>query len=120
MSGSSEKIVSVREVRDAANAAVLEILAQTWGKPTSSPRNGEVRFGTFGSKSVHVSGAKAGQWFDHEAGRGGDIFEFWAIHHLHRESARFNFLEVVKSLAVHLGLSGDPNLDRDRLGIWPP
>jgi putative DNA primase/helicase len=34
----------------------------------------QLRFGNKGSLSVEISGAKAGLWYDHESGEGGDLF----------------------------------------------
>ena len=35
----------------------------------------QLRFGRHGSLAVEIAGAKRGQWYDHEAGRGGDLVE---------------------------------------------
>jgi len=42
-------------------------------RPMSSST--QLRFGRHGSVAVEIAGAKRGQWYDHEAGRGGDIVE---------------------------------------------
>ncbi len=49
----------------------------------------EWRYGGKGSLSVIVAGPKRGQWFDHEAGRGGDALGLAA--HLHRTAMREAF-----------------------------
>ena len=36
----------------------------------------EMRWGRKGSFSLVIAGSKAGCWFDHELGRGGDIIDF--------------------------------------------
>ncbi|MGM4877048.1 DUF7146 domain-containing protein [Bradyrhizobium sp. 956_D2_N1_5] len=39
----------------------------------------EWRFGSHGSLSIVIAGPKAGIWFDHEAGRGGDAFDLISL-----------------------------------------
>ena len=54
-----------------------EIAAELLGKPTS--RTGqEWRWGRKGSLAVVVAGARAGMWFDHEAGTGGGLVDLVA------------------------------------------
>src|SRR5690606_6816957 len=59
---------------EAFNAAlrgrVPELAAELLGRPTIRAGN-EWRWGRKGSLSVVIDGAKAGMWFDHEAGKGG-------------------------------------------------
>ena len=50
---------------------IVGLACKLWGEPTQQ-RGSEYRFGTHGSKAVD---AKARQWFDHEAERGGGISE---------------------------------------------
>lgn len=67
-------------------------------KPTSG--NGhEMRFRRHGSLSVETAGAKAGSWYDHEAGRGGDALEL--VVHLRGCSKR----DALAWARVWLGIS---------------
>src|SRR5262245_57575535 len=70
-----------RHLDDSARAALREvapvIIAEFRGEPnrTLSTPN-EMRWGRNGSLALVTSGPKAGLWFDHEQGRGGDVIEF--------------------------------------------
>jgi hypothetical protein len=61
-------------IGDALNARAAEIAMALLGEPNhmlSSSR--ELRFRRKGSLAVVINGLKSGQWFDHEAGVGGDL-----------------------------------------------
>ena len=58
------------------------------GEPSSRSRDA-VRFRSRGSLSIQVSGPKCGQWFDFEAGLGGDPLGL--IAHIHRSAMREAF-----------------------------
>jgi putative DNA primase/helicase len=63
--------------RDALRDAAADIIADFRGpynRKLSSRK--EMRWGTFGSFSLVISGPKQGLWHDHESNRGGDIIEF--------------------------------------------
>lgn len=66
---------------EAFNAAlrgrVPELAAELLGRPTIRAGN-EWRWGRKGSLSVVIDGAKAGIWFDHEAGKGGGFADLVA------------------------------------------
>jgi putative DNA primase/helicase len=57
-----------RALDDAAQHVAVSLL----GEPTSRTRDAW-RWGTHGSLAVEVAGSKRGRWFDHEAGKGGDM-----------------------------------------------
>ncbi len=59
---------------DPAHIDLLNAVARHFfGEPNAQrSKNGELRFGTHGSKSVDL---KNGRWFDHEAGQGGGPFD---------------------------------------------
>ena len=63
--------------RDALRVAAPDIIAEFRGPHNRqlSTRK-EMRWGSKGSLSLVIAGPKAGCWFDHELGRGGDILEF--------------------------------------------
>jgi putative DNA primase/helicase len=73
-----------RRLDDAARQELrqraAEIVETFLGEPNrrlSSAR--QLRWGTHGSFSLHIQGDKAGLWFDHENGRGGDMIDFIAV-----------------------------------------
>ena len=63
--------------RSALRAVAPEIVVEFRGEHNRklSTRK-EMRWGNKGSTSLVIAGPKAGCWFDHEIGRGGDIIEF--------------------------------------------
>jgi putative DNA primase/helicase len=63
--------------RDALREVAPEIVMEFRGEHNRklSTRK-EMRWGAKGSFSLAIAGPKAGCWFDHETGRGGDIIEF--------------------------------------------
>jgi putative DNA primase/helicase len=64
----------LRELRLALIANWPALLRELLGKPTRRTAR-QWRWNRRGSLSAVMSGAKAGTWFDHEAGRGGGPFE---------------------------------------------
>ncbi|MEI2807002.1 MAG: toprim domain-containing protein [Albidovulum sp.] len=56
------------------SARVPELVVELLGKPTLRTGH-EWRWGRKGSLSVVIGGAKAGMWFDHEAGGGGGFID---------------------------------------------
>jgi hypothetical protein len=52
-------------------AHIESVARHYWGEPTSAKRN-ELRWGTFGSRSVDL---RKGTWFDHEAQEGGGVID---------------------------------------------
>ena len=52
-------------------AHIESVARHYWGEPTSAKRN-ELRWGTFGSRSVDL---RKGTWFDHEAQEGGGVVD---------------------------------------------
>lgn len=84
----------------AVEAGLAGLLDELLGKPSVKTAR-EWRYRRKGSLSVRVDSAKPGQWFDHEAGRGGGLV----------------------ALAMHV-LGCDHARARDwvaeRIGVWPP
>src|SRR5262249_47346603 len=65
------------DLREDAEHVVTTLL----GKPTKRSR-GEFRYGTTGyALAVMIRGAKAGAWYDHETGDGGDLLALIAREH---------------------------------------
>ena len=81
-------------------ARAPEIAAELLGKPSS--RTGqEWRWGRKGSLSVVIAGAKAGMWFDHEAGTGGGLVDLVA------RTRGLSRREALDWTADRIGLAGD-------------
>ena len=78
---------------------LARLLDELLGKPTDKTAR-EWRYRRKGSLSVRVDGAKPGQWYDHEAGRGGGL---------------------VALVAYILGCDHASARDwvADRIGVWP-
>ena len=83
-------------LRDHVAAAAVAIL----GKPTVRTMR-ELRWGSNGKLAVVLAGPKAGTWFDHSSGEGGDILTL-----AQREMGRAGGLEWAKAW---LGLAGKVN-----------
>jgi Toprim domain len=60
-------------IRTSLAARAAEVTLALLGEPNSRSGRRELRFGRKGSISVMVAGPKAGSWYDHEAGVGGDL-----------------------------------------------
>jgi len=90
--------------RDAIKTALrgrIEELAEFFlGQPSARSKY-ELRFGKKGSLSIATAGAKVGQWFDHEAGIGGDVFDL--IAHVHEWDRRRDFGRVLEWARNWLG-----------------
>jgi putative DNA primase/helicase len=91
----------------AVNALLAERMADLArdlvGADPSQRRRDEWRFRGKGSLSIMVGGTKSGQWFDHEAGRGGDPIGL--IAHLRRTPMR-------EAFSWALGWLGEAPYDR--------
>ncbi|MBF0098382.1 MAG: DUF3987 domain-containing protein [Magnetococcales bacterium] len=62
---------------------------------------GDVQGNPGDSMVVELTGPKAGMWFDHATGQGGDIIGLWAeMHHL---DARRDFAKILDEIATWLG-----------------
>jgi hypothetical protein len=72
----------MRAVAAALTSRAAEVAMAMLGEPNrqlSSKR--ELRFGRKGSLAVVTDGAKAGWWYDHEKGTGGDLFDLMRRQH---------------------------------------
>jgi putative DNA primase/helicase len=62
-------------LRAAISQSAAEIAIAILGEPNQRLcSKSELRFGTKGSIAVGIAGRKAGLWYDHENGEGGDLF----------------------------------------------
>ena len=65
-----------QRLRALAKDKCADIAGQLWGEPNRKLSTANsCRWGTHGSKVMQVNGDKAGYWYDHEFGRGGDAIE---------------------------------------------
>ncbi|CAK0768193.1 DUF3987 domain-containing protein [uncultured Gammaproteobacteria bacterium] len=62
---------------------------------------GDVQGNPGDSMVVELSGPKAGMWFDHATGQGGDIIGLWA--EMHHMDARRDFSKILDEIAAWLG-----------------
>src|SRR5271166_1907678 len=66
--------LDISTIAEALTAHAAEVAMALLGEPNrllSSRR--ELRFRRKGSLAVVIEGGKSGRWYDHEAGRGGDL-----------------------------------------------
>ena len=87
-------------IRVALRARCAEMAERLLGQPTYRGRT-EHRWGRRGSLALAVAGAKAGLWYDHEAGEGGDLFD------LIQRQRRSGLAEAVQFARAFLGASPD-------------
>ena len=80
-------------------AQVQELVVELLGRPTLRVGQ-EWRWGRKGSLSVVIGGAKAGMWFDHEAGDGGGLVDLVA----HKKG--FSRTEALDWTAHRIGMAG--------------
>ena len=87
--------------RDAARDAALQdaevLFVHAWGVPQSR-RGKNWRAKSNSAQSMEMRGIKRGQWYNHKTGRGGDIFDFVAVHFLGLDTARSGFPAVLREV----------------------
>jgi Toprim domain len=82
---------NVTAIRSVLADRAAEVATALLGKPNHRlSSKEELRFGSRGSLAVVIGGSKAGSWYDHENGVGGDLFT------LLRRTIGGDFVEVVK------------------------
>lgn len=79
---SGQRSTELPEIVAALSGSIRELACELTGAKPSSRHAHHWRFGSKGSLTVVVDGAKRGAWFDHEAGQGGDALGLVA--HLRR------------------------------------
>jgi putative DNA primase/helicase len=85
-------------------ARAADIAIKLLGQPNrvmSSRR--KLRFGNHGSLAVAVAGPKAGLWYDHEIGEGGDLLS------LVERGRRAGFADALEHASALLGASPPPS-----------
>jgi putative DNA primase/helicase len=72
----STSYCDITSLRVALVQRAAELVIMVLGEPNSRLSSGrELRFGNRGSLAVAMDGPKAGQWYDHENGEGGDLID---------------------------------------------
>lgn len=73
--------LDARALRDCLSRDAVDIFREFIGEPnrTSSTRS-TMRWGKRGSFCLELTGPKAGKWYSHQEGQGGDVLEFLALH----------------------------------------
>jgi phage/plasmid primase-like uncharacterized protein len=114
-------------VRVQLNSRIGEVARKLIGEPNAALSTaGQIRYGAKGSLAIKISGPKAGCWFDHEAGVGGDALalicrqlactEFearqWARDYLRGtgQAERTKVEEIIQSTTPIEGTSGQQYL----------
>jgi len=76
MTGNASPHLDAHAVRDALRGTEAEIVERFRGPPNKAMSSRkQLRWGSKGSFALVIDGPKAGCWFDHELGCGGDIIE---------------------------------------------
>lgn len=89
---------NVTAIRSVLADRAAEVATALLGKPNHRlSSKEELRFGSRGSLAVVIGGRKAGSWYDHENGVGGDLFT------LLRRTIGGDFVEVLKYVENILG-----------------
>lgn len=74
--------LSVADLASRLNNRMADLAQSLLGEPNSShSTRAQLRYGSKGSMAIEVAGPRAGRWYDHEAGIGGDGLEL-IRHHL--------------------------------------
>jgi putative DNA primase/helicase len=119
------------KARAMATGRVAEIAVALLGEPNrqlSSKR--ELRFGQKGSLAVVITGAKAGCWYDHENGTGGDLVDLIrrqhgggfraAVEYAERFIGHAPTVQIASdaSSRCRLGATDSAGNQRRALGLW--
>jgi hypothetical protein len=69
-------VVSLPDVAAALNERMSDLALHLLGEPNRAlSTHDQLRYGNKGSMAVDIAGDKAGKWYDHENGVGGDGLE---------------------------------------------
>lgn len=72
---------SVADLAARVNTRMADLAQSLLGDPSPShSTKSQLRYGTKGSMAIEIAGPRAGRWFDHEAGVGGDGLELIRHH----------------------------------------
>ena len=72
---------SVADLAARINDHMADLAQSLLGEPNPShSTTAQLRYGTKGSMAIKIAGPRAGRWYDHEAGIGGDGLELIRHH----------------------------------------
>ena len=103
---------ALHDLKAALTARAAEVAVYCCRDPNramSTPR--ELRFGRKGSLSVEIAGDRAGVWFDHETGEGGDLLAL--IQHV----TGCGFCEALDEAQKFVGVAAEPVLRPTRPSV---
>lgn len=91
-----------------------DLFRLAWGEPEKvSAKDWRVRESS--ARSMAMRGPKRGQWFDHKAGTGGDLFDLVAVEFCGLGSAQEDFPRVLHEAARFCGMAEGQSIDIDDL-----
>ena len=101
-------------VRYALQERAEELFRLKWGEPEKvSAKDWRPRESS--SRSMAMRGRKRGQWFDHKAGTGGDLFDLVAVELCGLGSAQEDFPRVLQEAARFCGMAEGQSIDLEAL-----
>jgi hypothetical protein len=91
---------SLDDLRNALADRAAELAVALLGQPNRKlSTRAELRFGNRGSLAVVIAGTRAGSFYDHEAGTGGDLLDL--IHHVRDGCGFIEALRVAREFVGH-------------------
>jgi phage/plasmid primase-like uncharacterized protein len=101
-------------IRQALSDRAEDLFRQAWGEPIKAGGK-DWRARSSSARSMVMQGPKRGQWFDHAAGTGGDLFELVAIELCGLSSAQGDFRRVLQEAARFCGMAEGESPDLSAL-----
>lgn len=93
-------LYDINQIQNGLNSDINNFVLELMGEPNKSlSTNNQFRYGSKGSMSITLSGAKSGLWYMHEEGRGGNLLQ------LIQEQKELNFKDALEYAANYLGIS---------------
>lgn len=101
------------QTKEALTDQAESLFRDAWGEPEKpSARNWRARASSAQWMAMH---AQRGRWFDHKAGHGGDILDFFAVHFCGLSRANDDFTRVLAEAASWAGIDAAEPFDRATL-----
>lgn len=93
-------LYDINQIQAGLNADIKNFIFELMGEPNKNlSNNNQLRYGSKGSMSITLTGAKAGLWYMHEEGRGGNLLQ------LIQEQKDLNFKDALEYAANYLGIT---------------
>lgn len=112
--GGSEPKLNRDAVRYALQDRAEELFRLVWGEPEKAGAR-DWRARESSARSMAMRGRKRGQWFDHKAGTGGDLFDLLAVELCGLGSAQEDFPRVLQEAARFCGMAEGQSIDIEAL-----